>query len=428
MGKQNKRPPKGKRHFLSRHKHFKHILIGLLVIIIVLSGLYIYSKEKVARQQSALAPFYNTSGLSLSGPMGQVVRSEPVNTSATNGSAVRVLYRTQRADGSVTFSGGLVFIPNNSNAGTPRPVVAWAHGTIGMGDACAPSRTPDPASNIGWVSQMLANGWVVTATDYAGLGTPGIEGFLVGGDEARDVLNSVRAAENIQSAKAGTTFAVWGHSQGGNSALFTAAEAGAYAPELHLVGTVASAPAAELLPLLSETYGTSLDWIIGPEVMVSWPTVYPGLNVAAATTNAGYKNYQRMARQCIATTALGGLVRNKVKQAFFKANLAGVPAWRNAAQDQTPPLPTPAQPVLIAESLADQVVLPNTTALYIQRACQAGSNVTTLWLADVGHIQLSSTIAPDVTSWINDRFTGRPTTPTCYQPLPLTPATVPSGG
>lgn len=397
----------------------------VLAIVIVLTGLLLYGRGKVDRQQNALAPFYSTSGLSLSGPMGQVVRSEPVKTSVTNGSAVRVLYRTQRADSSVTFSSGLVFIPDNSAVGTPRPVVAWAHGTVGMGDACTPSRLPDPGGNIAWVSQMLARGWVVAATDYAGLGTPGIEGYLVGGDEARDVLNSVRAAENIPSAEAGTTFAVWGHSQGGNSALFTAAEAGAYAPELKLAGTVASAPAAELVPLLNETYGTALDWVIGPEVMVSWPTAYPGLDVAAATTNAGYKNYQRMARQCITQTTLGGLTRTKLKQAFFKTNIISSAPWRKAAQDQTPPLPSPSQPVMIAESLADKVVLPDTTALYIQRACQAGSNVTSLWLADVGHIQLASTIAPDVTSWINDRFAGRPTTPTCYQPLPLTPATIP---
>ena len=192
VGKPTKRPSGTKRHFLFRHKHLKHGLFVLLAIVVVLAGLLIYGKVKVALSSRALwRLLYNTSGLSLAGPMGQVVRSEPVKTSVTNGSATRVLYRTQRADGSVTFSSGLVFIPNNSSAGTPRPVVAWAHGTVGMGDACAPSRLPDPASNISWVSQMLQRGWVVTATDYAGLGTPGIEGYLVGGDEARDVLNSV---------------------------------------------------------------------------------------------------------------------------------------------------------------------------------------------------------------------------------------------
>ena len=152
---------------------------------------------------------------------------------------------------------------------------------------------------------------------------------------------------------------------------------------MHLVGTVASAPAAELVPLLNQTYGTTLDWVIGPEVMVSWPIVYPDLNVASALSNAGYKNYQRIAQQCIAPATLGGLIRTKLKQPFFKTNLINESAWRAAAQAETPPLPTPSQPVFIAESTADQVVLPDTTALYIQQACQADADVTSLWLADV---------------------------------------------
>ncbi len=226
MGKNNKRPNKS---FWARHKHLKQILVGLAIVVVVIlvliSGLIIYSKLKASHRQNALQPFYDTSGLSINGPLGQVVRSEPLGVSVANGSALRILYRTQRANGSITFASGMVFIPNNSASGNPRPVVAWAHGTVGMGDQCAPSRTPNPVSNIAWVSEMLARGWVVTATDYAGLGTPGTQGYLVGGDEARDVLNSVRALQYLPNTQAGNTFTIWGHSQGGNSALFSASEA-----------------------------------------------------------------------------------------------------------------------------------------------------------------------------------------------------------
>jgi alpha-beta hydrolase superfamily lysophospholipase len=320
----------------------------------------------------------------------------------------------------------MVFIPDNDAAGSPRPVVAWAHGTVGMGDQCAPSRTPDPVAGIPWVASMLARGWVVTATDYAGLGTTGTEGYLVGDDEAHDVLNSVRALKFIPSADAGNSFAVWGHSQGGNSALFTAALASSYAPELHLVATVASAPAAELLPLLNETYDSSLAWVIGPEVLTSWPTVYPGLSVRQITTAAGYDNYKRIAEQCITSAAVEGLIRNAINQHFFKVNPVNVPRWRAVAQEETAPLLSASQPLMVAESLNDEVVLPNTTALYIERACAVGSDLTSLWLADVGHIQLAPTIAPSVINWLGDRFADRPTAPTCDQPSPISPATDPS--
>ena len=411
--------------FFSRHRHVRNFLIGFLVVVLGLVGLVVYSKVKTVRQQDSLRPFYDTAGLSNAGPLGQVVRSQPLGVPVAHGTGLRILYRTQRADGSMTFSSDMVFIPDNNAAGSPRPVVAWAHGTVGMGDQCAPSRTANPVAGIPWVASMLARGWVVTATDYAGLGTAGTEGYLVGDDEANDVLNSVRALKFIRSADAGNSFAVWGHSQGGNSALFTAARASSYAPELHLVATVASAPAAELLPLLSETYDSSLAWVIGPEVLTSWPTVYPGLPVGPITTSAGYHNYKRVAGQCITSAAVEGLIRTAIKQRFFKVNPVNDSRWRAVAQEQTAPVLSPSQPLMVAESLNDEVVLPNTTALYIQRACAAGSNLTSLWLTDVGHVQLAPTIAPSVVNWLGDRFAGRPTAPTCNQPLPIAPATEP---
>ena len=417
---------RSQKSFWSRHWHIKHFLIGLAAVFVALIIIIGYSAWQVNHRQKQLQPFYDTAGLSLSGPMGQVVRHEPLGVQVQNGSAERILYRTQRANGTVTFASGMVFIPDNSKAGTPRPVVASAHGTVGMGDQCAPSRTPNPAGNIAWVSAMLAKCWVVTATDYAGLGTPGTEGYLVVGDEAHDVLNSVRALRYIPAANAGTTFAVWGHSQGGHSALFTAAEATGYAPELHLVGTVASAPAAELVALLNETSGTALDWVIGPEVLMSWPTVYPGLNPQTVTTANGNQNYKRLAGQCIAQATLAGITRTNLKQQFFNQDLIKNTSWRTAAQDQTAPILRPDQPLLVAESLTDQVVLPNTTALYMHNACAAHSDLTTLWLTDVNHMQLAGVISPQVINWISDRFAGLPAPNTCSQPLPITPASIPA--
>ena len=410
-------------------RRLRRALVAFSVIVAALGGFLIYSKVKTAVHQAGLEPFYSTTGLSAAGPLGQVMRTEPVGVSVKNGTGLRILYRTQRQDGTITFSSGMLFIPNNHAAGTPRPIVAWAHGTVGMGQACTPSRTPDPVKDISWVSEMLKRGWVVTATDYAGLGTPGGQGYLVGGDEARDVLNSVRAAKNINSANAGTTFAVWGHSQGGSSALFTASLASVYAPELHLVGTVASAPAAELVALLDETYKSPLAWVIGPEVLTSWPAAYPQLDVRSITTAVGQKSYPSIAKQCITSAALGGLVRTKVfNQQLFAKNPVSSPTWSSVANGETAPILRPSQPLLVAESLNDQVVLPNTTALYIQRACTARSNLTSLWLAKVGHVQLEATIAPQVVSWFGDRFAGQPTSPACSQPLPLPPASVPASG
>jgi pimeloyl-ACP methyl ester carboxylesterase len=410
-----------RRGFFSRHRGIRNLLVVVLIAVLIVVGLVVNSTVKTNTRQNALAPFYNISGLQNSGPLGQVVRSQPLGYPVDDGTALRILYRTQRADGSMAFSSGMVFIPDGT-APNPRPVVAWAHGTVGLGAQCAPSRSARPVTDIAWVSSMLARGWVVTATDYAGLGTPGTSGYLVGNDESNDVLNSVRALKYIPAAHAGTSFAVWGHSQGGHSALFTAARAKSYAPELHLVGTVASAPSAELVALLNQTYNSTISWVIGPEVLTSWPANYQGLPVRSVLSGAGYDNYMRIAQKCITSAAAEGLIRNAIKQPFFQVDPLSIPNWKKVADDQTAPLLAPSQPLMVVQSLGDQVVPPDTTALYIQRACAAESDLTSLWLAGVGHVQLPSDIGPAVVNWLGDRFAGRPTAPTCNQRLPIGPA------
>lgn len=406
-------------------RRLKQLLIGLAVVIglifITIFGLIAFSKLRIAHQQAKLAPFYDTAGLTLEGPIGEIVRQEPLGTPIEGGNGVRILYRTQQANGAPTFASGMIFIPDTPSD-TPRPVLAWAHGTLGMGDQCAPTRTPNPTIYVPGLTEMLQNGWVVAATDYAGLGTPGTLAYLVGTAEAHDVINSVRAAQLLPEANASKTFAVWGHSQGGHSALFTGQQAAAYAPELQLVGTAATAPAAELIPLLDQQYNTAAAWVIGPEVVTAWTAYNDQLSMEDIVTPVGKRNYQKIAQKCIEAGAVEGLMRNHLGQQFFAGNPIDQPDWRAEAEQQTAPILTPQQPLMVAESTTDQVVLPNTTALYIQTACNAGSNLTSLWVSDVTHMKLAQVIAPDVIAWLGDRYAGRPATSSCSQSSPVTPA------
>lgn len=412
--------------FWRRHKHLTHALIVMLVILTLIGLITAFGRARTIWRQARLDPFYNTADLPVDGPLGEVVRQEPLNVNVEGATAKRVLYRTQKSDGTNTFSSGMIFIPNTPTPTEGRPVVAWAHGTLGMGKQCAPTRTPNPVDSLSWVSSMLEQGWVVTATDYAGLGTPGTQEYLVGNSEAYDVLNSVRAAQNLPEANANNQFAIWGHSQGGHAALFTGSLAATYAPELQLVATAAIAPAAELGPLLAEQANTAADWVIGPEVVISWPAVNPQLNGEAVLTSAGKNNYKRIANMCIEDAAIAGLVRTSLKQEFFSVDLLHEPAWAAEIHKQTAPTLDPSQPLLVVESTTDNVVLPNTTALYIQNACNASSNLTALWVSDVTHMQLAKVTAPDVITWLVDRFAGQPTSPTCGNAAPIAPATNPT--
>ena len=412
-----------KKKKISKTRHL-HPLITILVLCLLAILIFVIINSLQARNfQTGLNNFYNTADIPRVGPLGEVIRTEPVNTDLKNGSANRIIYRTQKKDGEITFSSGMVYVPSKP-ALSPRPIMAWAHGTIGMGDNCAPSRQKVPVVNNGitWVDSMLEKGWVVTATDYAGLGTEGIEAYLVGQAEANDVLNSVRAAKNFSGSDAGNNYAIWGHSQGGHSALFSASRAKSYLEDFNLVGTVASAPAAELPSLFSQQENTAVAWIIGPEAALSWPDNYSGIDLNTVLTKQGINNYKAIAEKCINQAAIDGLIRQRLGQKFFNEDVSTNAVWQDILNEQTAPTLSSSQPLLVAESLTDNVVLPNTTAKYIQRSCQAGSNLTQLWLTDVGHIQLSNVISPSVINWLDDRFNGRPNLSNCNQPLPIQPA------
>jgi acetyl esterase/lipase len=180
------------------------------------------------------ADFYDVSEADLAGAPGTIIRTAPLEVYPPGVRGYRVLYRSTGLNGEPIAVSGVIAIPGKKAAN--RPVVAWAHPTTGVARKCAPSLHHAPLDTIPGLKDMMANGYVVTATDYPGLGTTGPHPYLVGVSEGRAVLDSVRAARAFAEASAGEHFAVWGHSQGGHAALFAGELAATYAKDLKLVG------------------------------------------------------------------------------------------------------------------------------------------------------------------------------------------------
>ncbi|MEJ7703119.1 MAG: hypothetical protein WKF47_05470 [Geodermatophilaceae bacterium] len=63
------------------------------------------------------------------------------------------------------------------------PLVAFAHGTAGLGDQCAPST--NGIEKVLYLDPFIEAGYAVVALDFAGLGTDGIPGFLIGESEGQ---------------------------------------------------------------------------------------------------------------------------------------------------------------------------------------------------------------------------------------------------
>jgi dipeptidyl aminopeptidase/acylaminoacyl peptidase len=134
---------------------------------------------------------------------------------------MRIVYASTAPDGESATVSALVIVPTAPAPPDGRPVLAWLHPTTGVDRACAPTLGPAPFTQIQGLPLFLAAGYAVVATDYPGLGGPGIHPYLVGASEAHAALDSVRAARHLPGVQAGMRFAVWGHSQGGHAALFT---------------------------------------------------------------------------------------------------------------------------------------------------------------------------------------------------------------
>lgn len=169
-----------------------------------------------AKDALPLTRFYDPPQPLLAVAPGTLIRSEAIiGYSLPKGArAVRILYHSRALNGEDVATSGVVLIP----AGTPPrggwPVIAWAHGTTGVARVCAPSLMKDVAYGDEGLMPMVAAGFAVVATDYAGLGTPGRHQYDNKIAQANDVVYSVRAAYSAVP-DLGRKWVAIGHSQGG---------------------------------------------------------------------------------------------------------------------------------------------------------------------------------------------------------------------
>ena len=147
---------------------------------------------------------------------GTLIRSEPFKGYGLppGAHAVRILYVSRALDGVRDAASGVVLIPAGSPPPRGWPVIAWAHGTSGVARMCAPSLMKDVEYGSEGLMPMVAAGFAVVATDYAGLGTPGPHQYDDKIPQANDVVYSVPAA-HAAVPSLGRPWVAIGHSQGG---------------------------------------------------------------------------------------------------------------------------------------------------------------------------------------------------------------------
>ncbi len=341
------------------------------------------------------------------GAAGTLLKSEKVAAPGVHGTVYRVMYESKSLQDRSVAVTGIVIVPTTPPSNGGYPIVSWGHGTNGMADTCAPSL--DPASDAPLANQLLDKGWEITASDYQGEGTPGLMPYIAGVVAGRNTIDIVRAARQVPAARASSDYVVWGHSEGGQTAMFALNLASAYAPELHLHGVVAGAPPSQFNLIYTFLKNSPFRYYL---LMAAG-----GLNAAYGDAAAPLDEVLTPAGKALLPDLQKGcssylskqLGKISIAQAT-KADPFTIPAWRKVLMANDPENFTTASaaPLLMIQGGADEQIPVASTQLLATHLCDVGQVLQRWIYPGQSHSGVIAVSANDMIHWITDRFAGGP--------------------
>jgi triacylglycerol lipase len=363
------------------------------------------------------------------GPPGDLIRTEQPRLvlepsgqlGAIMATGTRIMYRSTDARGNPIAVTGTYFEPDNPWPGNgPRPLISYAPGTQGQGNQCAPSRMFNRGIHYsgGWdimfnyeelfVATMVAHGFAIVMTDYEGLGTPPMHTYVNRLAEGQAVLDAVRAAMRLPGTSLDPhgPVAFWGYSQGGGATASAAELASSYATELHIVGTYAGAPPANLKKLFPYADGSALVGVVGyalNSAMAAYPEYADAIR--SKLTPRGEAMLDSVSRQCVGQTLIDFAFRH-LQPYFTEAinELVNEEPFNSLFELQRIGRYKPNAPVLIDSSRYDPLV-----------PWTAANNEEPPFLNKlvINHALPMLVDGEPAMQWIAGRFNGLPTTPNC---------------
>ncbi|MFI5782726.1 lipase family protein [Nocardia sp. NPDC051570] len=261
-------------------------------------------------------------------------------------------YWTSASDGSTQPATGAVFVPPGPTPPGGWPIVAFDHGSLGLGPDCGgqaePEKGPWPDRRVHedtFLRGFLTKGFALVAPDYLGLGRfdTGTHPYLELKTEASSTIDMVTAARTAHP-ELGRKWVVFGGSQGGQAALGTGYLQRKLAPELDFRGTIALDPESEvenLLPMagpwgpdLPSTIGDALTAVV-VSILAGLRTGRPDAKVDGYLSPRGRQILDSVAKSCLDAIAdrvtgvgVSDLLSKPLSDNHFRAMLAdylGVP-------------------------------------------------------------------------------------------------------
>jgi alpha-beta hydrolase superfamily lysophospholipase len=369
------------------------------------------------------APTLDAPNLTDDGP-GSLVSVTPLTNEnyfeQVDATAVRVVYRsTQGLDGPATQVSGVVAVPAGKPPRGGWPILSFGHAGLGLASACAPSLGDDVAGYAPIMAVMLSHGYVVTLSDYQGLGLSGQQHSVIDTDTlGNNLVDAVRAARRVTPTTS-NRWAAWGFGEGGQASWAANERAVTYGAGLDLVGTAAMAPLADLTGLVDAAVAGTLtgeQYRLFAQVLAS---------VAAETPDFDLDSY----RSGLARDRWGDLINCGGDPVALKNTLA-----RLQPSDLRPPDPEAAAqlrgilaqralpgagglaaPLLVIYATDDPLAARAWVVQALQNACQKGETVE--FRPQIG---ASSTESDQVLQasldWLQARFDGQQLSDVCKGP------------
>jgi pimeloyl-ACP methyl ester carboxylesterase len=330
----------------------------------------------------------------------------------------QIIYQSINATGQPIAVSGTVIVPTASWPDGRRPIISYAVGTRGIGDACAPSFTLSQGNDYEaqFIANLLSQGWAVAISDYEGLGTPEIHTYMVGHSQGRVVLDMARAAQRLPEAglSAEAPVGLIGYSQGGASTGWAAQLAGSYAPELNIVGAAAGGVPADL-ERVGEFLDGSLFVAFALMTSVGFDTAYDDLVLEDYLNARGRDLREESGEICMtAVEAFQNLTNISYThyEDYTTINPLDTALWQTRLGEQRLGRLVPEMPVFLYQAQNDSVIPLDQAAKLRQDWCRLGATVD--WLTFIGNHQSAlPTGFPRLIKWMEARFKGLSTLGGC---------------
>ncbi|NLD76784.1 MAG: Triacylglycerol lipase [Acidimicrobiales bacterium] len=367
--------------------------------------------------------FYDAPATMPAGAHGTLVRSATaaVNIAGAPGvNAWTIMYKSQDSNGADNIVTGTLLVPKARwdsgffGLNGPRPLLAYAPGSHGLANHCAPSRqfaagTDYENANI---AAALAKNWAVVVTDYEGYTNGATPTYLAGRSQGQAVLDSILAARQVSGTglSASARSAVWGYSQGGQSAAWAGEIASSYAPGINLTGVAAGGVPGDFKASARNLNGsTGAAFLLGGVVGLAeeYPAEIPfdliandagKAAVADAKQKCVFESLFDYRNRDIGDYTLGGLTLEQ---------LLGIPSVSATLDAQNLGANRIDVPLYQYHGQSDEF-LPLDQAIDLKKSyCANGSNVK-FDLYQGEHIATQFQAASYATNWLSDRLSGKP--------------------